>query len=173
MKTQSAGDVIFLEEIGRLDPNFSRPVSLFVPLNSPLGNGKYELYLFSGGVEVFQTMIPFWVRDAALNRMVAKRVADVTSAAPRFFIGPVPEYPPALKRENVNGRAVISIRIKANGVVADPVVKSATDPAFGLSALAAIQDWRFIPKVKDGYPVETRADVPFVFSPPHPEKNGP
>lgn len=168
LETQAAGKVIFLTEIGQLDANADRPVSIYVPLKSPLGNGLYIVNLFSGGSEVFHSKIPFWTRDAALNKMIAKRIDGVTASPPRFFIGPAPEYPPELRRQNVNGRAVISVKINGSGSVLDPVVKSATDPAFGLAALEAIKDWRFIPKVKDGYPVESRADVPFIFSPPRP-----
>jgi TonB family protein len=173
MNTQSAGKVIFLTEIGSLNPNLSRPVSIFIPLNAPLGNSSYQIHLYSGGAEVFQTQIPFWGRESALNKMVAKRIDGVQTAAPKFFIGPAPEYPPSLKKANLKGRAVVSIRISANGSVLDPVVKSATDPAFGQAALVALQDWRFLPKMKDGYAVETKADVPFIFSPPNPEKSLP
>lgn len=172
METQFGGKVIFLSEVGHLDPNASRPVSLFIPLKSQLGSSTYLVHLFSGGAEVFQSQIPFWVRNAALNKMVAKRVEGLDKAAPKFFIGPVPVYPKALKEANVTGHAVVSIRIAANGEALDPVVKSASDPEFGKAALAAIQDWRFLPRVRDGHPVETKVDVPFVFSPPKPAPGG-
>jgi TonB family protein len=57
--------------------------------------------------------------------------------------------------------------------VIDPVVKSASDPAFGEAALGAVKLWRFLPRVKDDYPPETRADVPVVFSQPNPSPNNP
>jgi TonB family protein len=170
LETESAGNVIFLSEIGNLDPYKSRPIAVYVPMSAPLGRGRYTLHLFSGGAEVFQTQIPFWNRENSLNRMVAARVKDLQSAPPKLLIGPAPEYPPALRKANINGQAVISVRIGANGGVNDPVVKSATDPAFGEAALVAMRDWRFIPKVKEGRPVESRADVPFVFSPPNAAK---
>jgi TonB family protein len=173
LNTDSNRKVIFLTEIGSLTPNVSRPVSVFLPLKAALGNFTYQVHLYSGGAEVFQTQIPFWGRESALNKMVAKRMDGVQTAAPKFFIGPAPEYPPSLKKANLKGRAVVSIRISPNGSVLDPVVKSATDPAFGQAALVALQDWRFLPKMKDGYAVETKADVPFVFSPPNPEKSVP
>ena len=62
--------------------------------------------------------------------------------------------------------AVIAVTISARGVVEDPTVKSATDPAFGDAALVAIKDWRFLPKVMEGHGVVSRADVPFIFTPP-------
>ncbi|HEY4988778.1 MAG TPA: energy transducer TonB, partial [Opitutaceae bacterium] len=88
------------------------------------------------------------------------------SSPPKFFLGTAPLYPAALKKSGLKGQAVISVRIDSKGSVDDPVIKSASDPAFGAAALAAIREWRYLPRVKDGNPVETKADVPFVFSPP-------
>jgi len=52
------------------------------------------------------------------------------------------------------------------GAVLDPSVVTATAPEFGEAALAAIRQWRFLPKVKAGRPLETRATMPFDFCPP-------
>jgi len=172
MNTQLGGNVIFLSEVGHLDPNASRPLSLFIPLKSQLGSSTYFVHLFSGGAEVFQSQMPFWVRNAALNKMVARRIEGLDKAAPKFFIGPAPLYPKDLRQANLTGHAVVSIRIAANGEALDPVVKSASDPEFGQAALVAIQDWRFLPRVRDGHPVEAKVDVPFVFSPPKPASAG-
>ncbi len=166
LQTESNGRIIFLSEVGTLEPNRSRPISVYVPMAEPLGSGQYQLHLFSGGAEVFQSTIPFWSREQTLNKMVARRIKDVHAAPPKLFVGTPPEYPAALRKSGAKGMAVISVRIGANGDVFDPVVKSATDPAFGEAALTAIRDWRFLPKVKDDLPVETKADVPFIFSPP-------
>lgn len=46
------------------------------------------------------------------------------------------------------------------------LLKSATDPAFGEAALAAIRQWRFLPEMKGGLAVEQSADLPFAFVPP-------
>jgi TonB family protein len=51
-------------------------------------------------------------------------------------------------------------------------VKSATDPAFGEAALRAVRIWRFLPKVKDDNPVETKVDIPIVFARPKPVADG-
>jgi TonB family protein len=173
LKTERRGEIIFLSEVGNLEPNSSRPISLFIPLNQALGSFSYQAHLFTGGVEVFQSQIPIFARQAALNKMIAKRIEGVTSAPPAFFIGPAPIYPKDLMREGLNGRVVVSLKIAANGEIADPVVRSSTNPEFSKAAMDAIQDWRFLPKVKDGYPVETKADVPFVFTPPHTQRAGP
>jgi protein TonB len=105
--------------------------------------------------------------------MVVSRIKDVHNAAPKFFFGPPPEYPPELKKANLKGQATVSIRIGANGAVYDPVVKSSTDPAFGEAALRAVKVWRFLPKVKDDSPMETKVDVPVVFARPNPAADRP
>lgn len=63
LQTESNGRIIFLSEVGTLEPNRSRPISVYVPMAAPLGSGQYQLHLFSGGAEVFQSTIPFWSRE--------------------------------------------------------------------------------------------------------------
>jgi TonB family protein len=166
--TERGDKSIFLREIGHLEPNETKPVSAIVPLESPLGAGHYHLYLFCGGQEVFQSKIPFQAQEAALDRMVAKRIEGVNASPPRPFFGPAPDYPDSLKSTNARGRVVIGLRIRANGAVRDPVVQSASDPAFGEAALAAVRMWRFLPAIKDGFPQETAVAIPIIFDPPNP-----
>ena len=168
LDTEQGGKRLFLWEVGELKPNKGRDVHIIAPMEAAVGSGRYTFHLFSGGAEVLQSQVSFGERNAALNRMVAARIKDVHEAVPKLFMGLGPEYPPALRKQNIKGRAVISVRIGANGDVFDPVIKSATDPAFGDAALAAVKLWRFLPKVSNGYPVETMADVPVVFTPPNP-----
>jgi len=163
------GKMLFLQEVGKLEPRRFKTVSAVVNLAFDMGRGKYVLHLFAGGREVLQSKIPPLQRDAALDRMTARRIAGVQDASPSVLTGPAPEYPPELLKAKTKGQAVISIRIGANGQVYDPTEKSATDPAFGKSALEAVRLWRFLPRVVGGRPVETRLDVPFNFAPP--EKN--
>jgi TonB family protein len=173
LDSERAGSTLFLWEVGTLEPRKTKGVSIIVPMNSPIGSGRYSVHLFSGGAEVMQSMLPIGESYAAVDRMVAARIKDVHDAPPKFFFGPAPEYPPQLKKTNLTGNAVVSVRIGANGAVFDPVVKSATDPAFGEAALGAVKLWRFLPRVKGDYPVETKADVPVVFSQAKPSPNNP
>jgi TonB family protein len=158
---------IFLMEVGDLVPFKDKAIELKVPMTRRLGSGTYHLHLFSQGEEVFQSGIPSEEREAALDRMVAERIQGVQAASPKLLFGPAPEYPKALKAANVRGQAVIALRIGTNGAVLGPVVKSATDPAFGQEALAAIRVWRFLPTVKASVPVDTNAQIPFSFEPPN------
>jgi TonB family protein len=166
LDTDSAGKVLFLYEVGDLEPRQSKLLSLVVPLSSGLGEGKYQVHLFSEGMEVLQSMIEPGHREAVLDRMTKKRIASVKDAEPKLYVGPQPEYPKALMKAKTSGQVVVSLRVGANGRVYDPVVKSATDPAFGEAALAAVRLWRFLPQVKNGRPVEAKVNVPLNFAPP-------
>jgi TonB family protein len=173
LDTETAGKQLFLCEVVGLEPNEPKLVSVGVPLSYALGSGHFQLHIFSGGVEVLHSGIPFSVQEAVLDRMVAKRIESVHDAALKPFIGPAPEYPASLLKAKVEGQAVVSFRVGTSGRILAPVVKSASDPAFGEAALAAVRLWRFLPKVKNGHAVETKAEMPFVFAPPHPATDKP
>jgi TonB family protein len=173
LDTESAGKQLFLCEVGQLEPHDPKWVSVSVPLAYELGSGHFQFHIYTGGAEVLHSGIPFSEQTAVLDRMVAKRIVSVHDAGLRPFIGPAPEYPASLLKAKVEGQAVVSFRIGTNGRLLDPVVKKASDPAFGEAALAAVRLWRFLPQVKDGHPVETRAEMPFVFTPPHPSTDKP
>jgi TonB family protein len=168
--TENKGKHIFLNQIGDMEPNKERSVSTDFPMSEQMGHWKYKLHIYSEGVEVLQSEIPFGVREAALNRMVAVRIKDVHSQAPKLFVAATPEYPPSLKSANLAGRVMVAFRIGPNGAVYNPVVKSATDPAFGDAALAAVRVWRYLPQVVDGAPMGIDVVVPVVFEQPKPTK---
>jgi TonB family protein len=163
MDPDNGRKAFFLWGIGRLDPHVPKEVSLSVPLGSPLGAGHYHFHLFVGGAEVLHSHMPFTYREQVFNRMVAKKIDHLKNARPKPFVAEPPEYPAKLLKSKTTGSAVISIRIMPNGVVLDPKVVRASDPAFGESAITAIRLWRFLPEVKDGQPVECRVSVPFNF----------
>jgi TonB family protein len=125
----------------------------------------YKFHLFTGGREVLQSLIPWETRERILDNMVAKRVANAADGPPRPFVGPSPEYPKALLKTNEAGNAVVVMHISVHGSVVDPQVQSASDPAFGTSAIEALRLWRFLPQIKNGKPVETLATIPVQFAP--------
>jgi len=98
--------------------------------------------------------------------MVAARIGHDQDVGPRPLITPAPDYPDALRKTKQKGQAVLAFRIGVRGEILEPTVTSATDPAFGEAALAAIRLWRFLPQVRGGSPVETAAEMPFNFAPP-------
>lgn len=170
LTTEKGDRSIFLSEVGDLDANTSKDISAGGPTASKMGKGKYYLHIFSEGIEVLQSTIPFDVREAVLDRMVAKRIKDVHSQAPKLFVVASPDYPDSLKDANLKGLVKVAFRIGPNGAVYNPVVKSATDPAFGDAALAAVRLWRFLPAVRDDAAVGMDVVVPVVFDQPKPTK---
>lgn len=167
------GRSLFVYEIGRLDPHHPRTLNLFVPVSGRLGEGHYQLHLFAGGHEVLHSGQPFDYREAVLDRMIAKRVASLPDAPPQPFVGPTPEYPEKLYKDRVKGRAVVRLQIRPNGAVQDPELVEASDPAFGASAVAALRQWRFLPRIKGGHPVATSATMPIDFTPPEENSKAP
>jgi TonB family protein len=154
----------FLREIGSLEPNKPLWRRFQIAVGGPMADATYEFHLFVGGAEVLQSQQAADYREAVLARMVARRIKGRPDGPPARLTGPPPEYPPKLAPSKMTGRAVVRLRISAEGTVADPVVVSATDPAFGESAIAALRQWRFVPQIKGGQPVATTVELPFDFA---------
>jgi len=166
LETEVDGKSLFLFEVGRMVPHEVKPIRLVVPLMRNIGPGHYKFHVFVDGVEALHSGIDSFERERVLDRMIARRVAKLPDGGPKPFLGPVPEYPEALHRAHIAGSAVISLTIDRNGGTRELAVKSATNPAFGESALAAARLWRFLPQIRDGHPVETKVNLPFAFGPP-------
>jgi len=162
---ENSEEKLFVQEVGNLVARVPKNILFKMPFDQNVGPFKYVVHLFVDGREVLHSEIPFDYREQVLNRMIAARIKDVRNApSPRPFMGPAPEYPAALRKAKVKGEAVVGMRIDIHGNVQDPCVKSASDPAFGESAVAALRLWRFLPRVKDGSPVETKAQMRFDFA---------
>ena len=91
---------------------------------------------------------------------------------PRPTVQVVPIYPLSMRLDEVPGEATITFVADAQGNVVDATVGKSTDPAFADAALTAIRSWKFTPGKKAGQPVNTRMQLPMVFtfngSPPAP-----
>jgi len=157
---------IFLYEVGRLTAREPLPISVAAPMNLENVNGRYQLYLFSGGRELFQSMLPLGVMEHELSKMIRARIEKDVDAPVRPFIGPAPEYPRALVKKKVKGTATVAFQVDASGAVIDASVVSASLPEFGEAALAAIRQWWFLPRVKNSVPLAARVELPFEFDPP-------
>lgn len=161
-----AGKRIFFQEIGALSPGRPQWVRVTVALPERIGPGKFKLHIFDDGFEVFHSEQPWQFREGVLNKMVMKRINGVKDSPPKPFVGPVPEYPKSLRKAGVKGEAIVAMHITRQGVVVDPAIDRATDPAFGEAALVAVRQWRFLPQVKGGRPIETSVTLPIGFDPP-------
>lgn len=171
LNMERGGKMIYLQEVGNLTAYESQSVSVRVRMASPLGSGNYVLHLFSDGHELFQSEINPIAQDNAVDQMIERRLPKTPNAPPHLFIGPQPEYPRKLLKENISGQAMVKLRIRANGRVDDPVIESASNPAFAEAALTAVRLWRFIPQMKDGHPVKTTVEFPINFALPAPKKS--
>jgi TonB family protein len=171
LDTKDRGKAVFIHEIGDLKANETKEIFVTAPVTGPLGKGRYELYLFAGVEELLHTKMAPEYRDEVIDHLTAHRIEGVQDAPPQPLMGAAARYPEALLGRRPSGRAVIALRIGTNGRVYDLAVKSATDPAFGEEALAAMRLVRFLPRVKNGHAVETRAEIPIDFTPPS-ERHG-
>ena len=166
MKTQREGNMLYLHDIGRLDAHRDTHIEITSRMPFPLGATRLTIHIFASGTEVLNSRIPASEREAALDRMVGNRIASVQDADLKPLLGPPPDYPVSLGTTRLTGRAEVSFRVDERGIVRDPKVANASNPAFGDAALAAIRQWRFLPRVKGGHPVGATASLPFLFTPP-------
>lgn len=157
---------IFYQNVGDISPGHPRSVRVRVPLGFEMGEGKYELHIFTEGREVFHSAQPMNLRDSKLDEMVRKRISGVKDSPPRPLFGPNPVYPAKLAKAKVKGQATVAVTLTRLGVVRESTVETATDPAFGEAAVAAIRQWRFLPRMQKGQAVETEIRVPFNFEAP-------
>lgn len=163
-----AVSTLIAHEVGRLEPGAPVSVHFLVPFYALWvdGDSRTTLHLFAGGPEVLHSKMPPAQVEHELDLMVQKKIEGVTNAPAQPFISPLPEYPPALRGKSASGSAIIALRISPTGAVLDSVVRKATLPEFGESALKTIRQWRFLPKIKDGKPVATKVELPFLFKTP-------
>lgn len=158
-------NMVIVRGVGKLEPRKPLPFSASVDVERDSAVRKCMVHLFAKGSEVFTSEQPAAFREEMIARMIKTRTASVQQAGPMFLLCPAPGYPEALKKSGAKGRAVVAVRITAQGGVLEPAVVSASDPAFGEAALAAVREWRFVPCVREGKPVEARVNIPFTFDP--------
>ena len=135
-------------------------------LPDDLPSEKYEIHIFSEGVEVLNSQMSRASIESALSKMVAKRIKDTREAQPKPLTGPMPRYPESLRKSKVTGHAVVTCLIAPTGQPLEVTLKNTTDPVFGEAALAVMPQWWFLPKVENGRAVTSKAELPFDFAPP-------
>lgn len=68
-----------------------------------------------------------------------------------------PEYPRGARRRGTEGHVVLEFTVTTGGRTADIVVIDASPPGvFDGSAIAAVREFRFAPRIRSGEPVEAR-----------------
>ena len=164
LDSEDRGKVLFGWEVGELKAREPRPFGLRVPLSVGLGQGNYRIHFYVNGREAFHSMMPMGMMDFALHRMVMKRIAEVKDAEPQPFVCLAPEFPKALKKAKTSGSVKVSFRIMPNGSVLDPKVVASTHPELIEPTLAAVRQWYFLPRVRNGQPVEAKVQIPLNFT---------
>ena len=69
----------------------------------------------------------------------------------------------AMLKKKMPANVVVVFTVDQQGRVENPVVQSASDPAFEPPVLAAIKQWKFEPGKRSGKPVRFRMRQPFSF----------
>ncbi len=83
--------------------------------------------------------------------------------APTMRFMPRTVFPPFLIERGQSGSATIVFKVKPDGYVEEARVESATEPAFGASALGTVGRMSFRPATKAGRPTAAVGRVTFPF----------
>ncbi len=158
-------DSILVVSLGKMKPWSVKNARVHAYFKQDFELDIYTLHVFVAGEEVLNSEMPPDVVEAERMKIIQAGVAGVTSAPPKPILAPAPEYPKALKKSGAKGSASVACTISAEGQVIDPVIREATNPEFGAAALAAVQQWRFLPRMKDGKPARAKITLPFQFTP--------
>ncbi len=75
-----------------------------------------------------------------------------------------PIYPAGLRMSGQTGEVLISFIVSVEGRVRRAEVVRSSNPGFDEPALDALMQWTFQPGMRNGIPVNTRMQVPIVFS---------
>ncbi len=82
---------------------------------------------------------------------------------PRILLSRFPDYPLDLRNAGIDGQVVVRFTVELDGSVSDPAVQGSPPPELAVLALDAISRWKFTPATKNGLPIRTRLQQPFVF----------
>jgi periplasmic protein TonB len=75
-----------------------------------------------------------------------------------------PNYPFEMRRAGINGNVLVEFIVDVNGDVRDARVVNSTQREFESAAITAVLKWKFKAGRKGGKAVNTRMQVPIVFS---------
>jgi TonB family protein len=90
-------------------------------------------------------------------------VATAVKTLPRPVEVPDVRYPEVLLAQSVEGTAELSFIVGADGVPREVKVLTASDPAFGEAAAAAVRGLRYVPAQADDKRVPCTVEQTFFF----------
>jgi TonB family protein len=102
--------------------------------------------------------------DAQQQQVVDGKDPGVTQ--PRIVTEVKPEYTPEALKARIQGSLILTAIVGTDGTPSDVEVKTSLDTEYGLDrqAVAAFEQWRFEPGLKDGKAVPVRIDVEVRFT---------
>jgi len=110
---------------------------------------------------------PAEVPDSELVRTVSRPDYFGTSkSAPVLIHSENAQYTPTHGDKPVSGICKISLVVDPFGLPENPRVLKSLDPGLDISALAAVNDYRFFPAIEDEEPVSAAVVVDVSFAPP-------
>jgi TonB family protein len=110
---------------------------------------------------------PTEVPDSELVRKVSRPDYFGTSkSAPVLLYSANAQYTPAHAGKPIRGICKISLVVDPYGIPENPRVLKSLDPGLDVSALAAVNDYRFFPAIEDEEPVSAAVVVDVNFAPP-------
>lgn len=77
---------------------------------------------------------------------------------------PGPNYPFEMRRAGIEGEVLVGFIVNVNGDTQDVYAIKSTQREFEAPAVQAVQKWKFRPGKRQGKAVNTRMQVPIVFS---------
>jgi len=104
-------------------------------------------------------------RGAALRNSMGAifNLADL-DRVPEPLVQPPPLFPKQYKNEVPQATVVVQFIVTTNGEVVNPVVVQSTHSGFNTPAMLGVTKWKFRPGQKGGRKVNTRMEVPIIFS---------
>jgi protein TonB len=96
-------------------------------------------------------------------------MGDIASLAdldqrPRAIFQTAPNYPPELRKRNLEGSVQVVFLVDRDGKVVGPKVEKSTNPSFDRPAIEAVRQWKFEAGTRNGEKVAFKMRVPITFS---------
>ncbi len=103
------------------------------------------------------------ISASAQDKAGDTREISKTEVPPKLIKMEPPEYPFGQSKLGLIGNVLVEFTIDFDGRVQNPFVVESNNPMFERPALDAIGRWEFKPGLKNGHPVNTRAQQLLVF----------
>ena len=102
--------------------------------------------------------------DGQLTPVNVSDGKEVLVQSPEPLVYFAPFYPLSKRMEGIEGQVVLQFVLDRTGRVINPTVSTSTAPEFNEYALQAARDWRFLPGLVEGKPVDLEVSYPVTFA---------